>query len=221
MGTAAHTMNPTPEPTWFGQYVGALDPKTNQTDYWKYTVFSIILVALSGLFVVNLRRGVIGRRFLAIRSNERAAAAAGVNVARTKMLGFGVSSFLAGLAGVLIAYKMPMVTSEFFSPFVGLAMIAFVYLGGITTVWGAVLGGMLVGGGLLSEFGSLHFEGITQAYINAVGGVGLIVNAILTSGEGISLTATNQAKALVATIRGTAPGVSEAEEPVSSHKENA
>ena len=114
-----------------------------------------------------------------------------------------------------------MVTSEFFSPFVGLAMIAFVYLGGITTVWGAVLGGMLVGGGLLSEFGSLHFEGITQAYINAVGGVGLIVNATLTSGEGISLTATNQAKALVATIRGTAPGVSEAEEPVSSHKENA
>ena len=115
---------------------------------------------------------------------------------------------------------MPMVTSEFFSPFVGLAMIAFVYLGGITTVWGAVLGGMLVGGGLLSEFGSLHFEGITQAYINAVGGIGLIVNAVLTSGEGISLTITNQAKALVATMRGTTPHVHEEEELVSAEEVN-
>ena len=220
MGTAAHTMNPTPKPEWFGQYVGALDEQSNQTDYWKYTVFAIIVVALAGIFVVNLRRGIIGRRFLAIRSNERAAAAAGVNVARTKMLGFGVSSFLAGLAGMLVAYKMPMVTSEFFSPFVGLAMIAFVYLGGITTVWGAVLGGMLVGGGLLSEFGSLHFEGITQAYINAVGGIGLVVNAVLTSGEGISLTITNQAKALVATMRGTTQNHGEKEELVSVDEEN-
>ena len=136
------------------------------------------------------------------------------------MLGFGVSSFLAGLAGMLVAYKMPMVTSEFFSPFVGLAMIAFVYLGGITTVWGAVLGGMLVGGGLLSEFGSLHFEGITQAYINAVGGIGLVVNAVLTSGEGISLTITNQAKALVATMRGTTQNHDEKEELVSVEEEN-
>ena len=121
---------------------------------------------------------------------------------------------------MLVAYKMPMVTSEFFSPFVGLAMIAFVYLGGITTVWGAVLGGMLVGGGLLSEFGSLHFEGITQAYINAVGGIGLVVNAVLTSGEGISLTITNQAKALVATMRGTTQNHDEKEELVSVEEEN-
>ena len=115
---------------------------------------------------------------------------------------------------------MPMVTSEFFSPFVGLAMIAFVYLGGITTVWGAVLGGMLVGGGLLSEFGSLHFEGITQAYINAVGGVGLIVNAILTSGEGISLTVTNQAKHMVATMRGKTSEVDVVKEINEPEKEN-
>ena len=115
---------------------------------------------------------------------------------------------------------MPMVTSEFFSPFVGLAMIAFVYLGGITTVWGAVLGGMLVGGGLFSEFGGLHFEGITQAYINAVGGIGLIANAILTSGEGISLTLTNQAKALIATMRGTTPKTDEQEELVVAEEAN-
>ena len=221
MGSAAKTINPTPEPEWFGQYVGALDKENHQTSYWKYTVFAVILVALAGLFVVNLRRGVIGRRFLAIRSNERAAAAAGVNVARTKMLGFGISSFLAGLAGVLFAYKIPMITSENFSPFAGLALLAFVYLGGITTVWGAIFGGMLAAGGLVSEFGALHFHGITQAYINAVGGIGLVVNAIFTNGEGVSLTLTNSAKALTATMRGTTPGNNEVEELSLSGKESS
>ena len=135
------------------------------------------------------------------------------------MLGFGISSFLAGLAGVLFAYKIPMITSENFSPFAGLALLAFVYLGGITTVWGAIFGGMLAAGGLISEFGALHFHGITQAYINAVGGVGLVVNAIFTNGEGISLTLTNSAKALAATMRGTTPGSNEIKEHSSSGKE--
>ena len=67
MGTAAHTMNPTPKPEWFGQYVGALDETSNQTDYWKFTLFAVIVTAIAGLFVVNLRRGVTGRRFLAFR----------------------------------------------------------------------------------------------------------------------------------------------------------
>ena len=202
MGVGADTTNPTPDPVWFGQRVGALDQDTFRTDYWHYTVFALILVALAGLLVVNVRRGVLGRRFLAIRSNERAAAAAGVDVARTKMLGFGLSSLLAGMAGVLVAYKVPMITSEYFDPFFGLAMLAFVYLGGITTVWGAILGGMLVGGGLISEFGSLHFEGITQAYIRAAGAIGLVVNAVITNGEGISLMVTKRAKELAAVMRG-------------------
>ena len=201
MGVASVTTNPTPEPKWFGQYIGALDESTYRNDYWKYTFFALVVVSLASLLVVNLRRGLTGRRFLAIRSNERAAAAAGVNVARTKMLGFGVSSFLAGLAGMLIAYKLPMITSENFSPLAGLAMIAFAYIGGITTVTGAVLGGILVGGGLISEFSSLHFEGITRSYINVVGAVGLIVTAIFTSGEGTALSVAKSAKAMVTGMR--------------------
>jgi hypothetical protein len=61
---------------------------------------------------------------------------------------------------------------------------------------------MLVGGGLISEFGSLHFEGITQAYIRAAGAIGLVVNAVITNGEGISLMVTKRAKELAAVMRG-------------------
>ena len=53
--------------------------------------------------VVNLRRSATGRRFLAVRGNERAAAAAGVNVAGTKLLAFGLSAFIAGIGGALSA----------------------------------------------------------------------------------------------------------------------
>ena len=80
-------------------------------------------------------------------------------------------------------------------------MIAFAYIGGITTVTGAVLGGILVGGGLISEFSSLHFEGITRSYINVVGAVGLIATAIFTSGEGTALSVAKSAKAMVTGMR--------------------
>ena len=209
MGAGAATTNPTPDPNWFGVEVGALDEKTFRTDYWKYTIFALIFVAIGGLIVANLRRGILGRRFLAIRPNERAAAAAGVDVARTKMIGFGVSSLLAGMAGILVAYKVPVITSEYFNPFVGLGFLAFVYLGGITTVWGAIFGGLLAAGGIISEFGSLHFEGITQAYINAVGAIGLVINAIVTNGEGVALMLTNRSKEMTGVMRGTSSSPNE------------
>ena len=160
-----------------------------------------LIVALVGLLVVNLRRGAIGRRFLAVRANERAAAAAGINVAQTKMLGFGISSAIAGLAGVMFAFKLSALTSESFSPFVGLALLAFVYLGGITTLWGALIGGCLVAGGIIAEFGALHFDGINQAIINLIGAIGLVVNAIVTNGEGIALLQTDQGKHVLSGLR--------------------
>ena len=50
-----------------------------------------MLMASCWLVVANIRRTGTGRRFLAVRANERAAAAAGINVARTKLLAFGIA----------------------------------------------------------------------------------------------------------------------------------
>ncbi len=201
LGEGAKSTNPTPEPSWFGQYVGAFNPDTNRTDYWKYTAFLILAVSLVGVAVANLRRGAMGRKFLAVRANERAAAAAGIDVSKTKMLGFGISSAIAGIAGVLFAYKLPAVSSDNFSVFAGLALLAFAYLGGITTIGGAVIGGLLVAGGLSAETLGVHFEDIDVAYINAVGAIGLIINAIVTGGEGIAMLQTDQGKHILAGLR--------------------
>lgn len=200
-GDGADTTNPMPVPTVGDSSLSGFNPESNQTDNWKYTVMLVIIAAVVGILVLNLRRGAVGRRFLAVRANERAAAAAGIDVAQTKMLGFGISSAIAGIGGVMFAFKLSQLTSENFSPFVGLALLAFVYLGGITTLFGAIIGGLLVAGGLMAEFGALHFEGLNQAIINLIGAVGLIVNAIVTGGEGVALVQTDQGRHVLAGLR--------------------
>ena len=201
MGDGSVSVNPTPEPYWFGQYVGGFNPNTARNDYWKFSLFLIITAALLGIAVANLRRGQIGRRFLAIRANERAASAAGINVANMKLLGFGISSGIAAIAGCLLAYKLPGLQETQFEVFGGLALLAFVYLGGITTIWGAIVGGCLMAGGLLPEFLGVHFENIDKGLINAVGAIGLVVNAKITNGEGIALLQTDLVKNTLAALR--------------------
>ena len=68
--------------------------------YWILAVAVLLC-----LFVANLRSSGLGKRMLAVRSNERAAAAAGIHVARVKIAAFGISSFIAGVAGALYAYN--------------------------------------------------------------------------------------------------------------------
>jgi branched-chain amino acid transport system permease protein len=174
-----------PQPRWFGLSLTANDPVTNQPDYWHFTVFALVMFILLGLAVVNLRRGAVGRRFLAVRSNERAAAAAGIDVARTKLFGFAIASAIAGVGGVLQAYRLGNVQSENYGLFVGIGILAFAYLGGITSVWGAIIGGVLVAGGLASQIISNITGSDFNTYVSLIGAVGLILTAILNP-EGIS-----------------------------------
>ena len=96
-------------------------------------MFGFFVVAVTvalGLFVANLRRSTLGQRMLAVRSNERAAAAAGVNVRNVKLAAFGISSFIAGIAGALYGYNFSSVTVTRFSALTALSLIAFAYVGG-------------------------------------------------------------------------------------------
>jgi len=108
----------------------------------------VVLVA-AGLGVARLRRSPLGGRFLAVRGNERAAAAAGIDVAHTKLRAFVLASFLAGLAGALTGYAQGQLSYESFGVFVSLSFLAISYLGGVATISGALIGGLLVPGGLV------------------------------------------------------------------------
>jgi branched-chain amino acid transport system permease protein len=111
-------------------------------------VFLIVVVALS-LLVANVRRSTLGQQMLAVRSNERAAAATGISVTRIKFTAYAISSFIAGTAGWMYAYNFGSVSAARFGFLIALGFVAFAYIGGITMVAGAVVGGLVATEGLV------------------------------------------------------------------------
>jgi branched-chain amino acid transport system permease protein len=133
----------------------------------------VVTVVLLGMLVAGIRRSGLGQRMLAVRSNERAAAAAGIDVRAVKLVAFAISSAIAGIAGALYAYNFGSVTASRFGIVTALSFVAFAYLGGITTVSGAVVGGLLVSGGLAIHTVTVAF-GIPVDYQLLVAGLALI-----------------------------------------------
>jgi branched-chain amino acid transport system permease protein len=140
-------------------------------------VILAVIVALC-LLVANLRNTTLGRRMLAVRSNERAAAAAGINVTHVKVAAFALAAFIAGVAGVLYAYNFNSAEATKFSALNALGLIAFAYVGGITMVSGAIFAG-LISTGALFPYAFEHWFGLTGNWALLVGGLALIANLAL------------------------------------------
>jgi branched-chain amino acid transport system permease protein len=152
-------------------------------------VFGFLVLAATlalCMLVANVRRASLGQRMLAVRSNERAAAAAGINVRNTKLAGFGIAAFIAGMAGALYAYNFGSVSYSRFGALAALGLIAFAYFGGITMVSGAVLAGVGATEGLFPHAFDKWF-GLSGNWALLVGGFALIVT-LLVNPEGIAGT---------------------------------
>jgi branched-chain amino acid transport system permease protein len=146
-----------------------------------FTVLIVLFVISVGYML--LARGETGRAMLAVRSNERAAAAAGLNVRQVKLIAFGLAGFVAGVGGCLIGYSQGELSVTSFAVFVGLDMLAVAYLGGITSLTGAVWAGILGPLGIVYVFLNAHIH--FGQYYQLVAGLGLIMTAILNP-EGIA-----------------------------------
>jgi sulfate-transporting ATPase len=109
-------------------------------------LFTLVVVAVG---VAVLRRSALGSAMLAVRANERSAAAVGVNVVRVKVLAFALASFIAGLGGSLLAYRRGVVTFDSFTAIGGLALLSTAYLAGVTSVWGGINAGILASTGIV------------------------------------------------------------------------
>ncbi len=145
----------------------------------EFAIFVLVVLLGCIALVANLRRNGTGRRFLAVRANERAAAAAGINVARTKLLAFGIAAGIAGIGGVMLGFNQNQVSSAGFVYQASLAYLAFAYLGGITSINGAVVGGLLAPAGVIAIAGGYFFrDAEIESYTAILGGLGMIVTAI-------------------------------------------
>ncbi|GAA4351954.1 ABC transporter permease [Angustibacter luteus] len=164
-----------PTPTFMGFNLGI----ASGPDYPR-TIFGVLILAIVigvGVVVARLRNSSTGRMLLAVRSNERAAAASGINVPRAKLLAFGISSFIAGLGGVLLAYQQGSVSASSFGVFQSLGLLAIAYVAGIGRISGAVVAGLLLSGAglMVSAFDKYLGLGIYQAVI---AGIALTLTAI-------------------------------------------
>ncbi len=117
----------------------------------RYSILSLLAVALAGLAVANVRRSGTGRQLLAVRSNERAAASLGISLARSKLYAFSVGAVLAALGGLVIVFATP--TPEFnpqFSQFQNIEVIVLAVIGGVGFIMGSVIGGIIAPAALLA-----------------------------------------------------------------------
>ncbi|HEX4754083.1 MAG TPA: ABC transporter permease, partial [Solirubrobacterales bacterium] len=124
-----------------------------------FGVFVLLVVCGIGLLVARLRGAPAGRMMIAVRSNERAAAAAGINVNRTKLFAFALSSWIAGVGGVLFAYAQQTVSPPTFETFSSLTLVAIAFVAGIGRISGAIFAGiMMASTGLFVTFLDREFN---------------------------------------------------------------
>lgn len=142
-----------------------------------FGLFVLVVLVLACAAVIRLRQSRLGEQMLAVRANERAAAAAGVNVAGVKLAAFGIAAFLAGIAGALNGYKLGAIKIGSFSVLANLSILAFAYLGGISTVTGALYAGTLFASGIGVVLGEELIE--LGRYETYVAGVALAVTAVV------------------------------------------
>jgi ABC-type branched-subunit amino acid transport system ATPase component/ABC-type branched-subunit amino acid transport system permease subunit len=181
----------------------------------RYGVMTLIFFVLSALVVTNLRRGRAGRRMIAVRTNERAAAALGVNGAQTKMYAFAVSAGIAALGGVLAAFQSTTVILLNFTPQQSISVVAFVVLGGLGFALGPIWGSLFIAGGIGTPLGhsvttALGFDPeVTTQYVALVGGL-FVVLTLVANPDGLAPANNAGARLLLRAVRRTpAPTLSE------------
>lgn len=111
-----------------------------------YYYLALLLLVLAMLYVRNVTRSTLGRSMVAVRDRELAAAVLGVNVARTKIRAFVISSVLAGVAGALYGSFLSFAVPADWGLVLSIEYVVMIVVGGMASLWGPVLGALFVVG---------------------------------------------------------------------------
>ncbi len=111
------------------------------TKYY-YLVWSIVILVL--LLSLNIIRSRVGRALRSIHGNELAAGTIGVNVSKYKIWVFVISAVLASVAGSLYAHYLNFINPASFDLFVSIKFLIMIILGGMHSLWGAIVGAALI-----------------------------------------------------------------------------
>jgi branched-chain amino acid transport system permease protein len=129
-------LNGVAPPQLFGHSFGV-----NATPYYYVGLALVGLLIVTSLKLKNSR---VGRAWMAIREDEIAAAAMGVDCVRFKLLAFAIGAAFAGATGTFYVAKLQTATPEMFMFPVSVMVLVMVVFGGIGSVWGVVVGALLL-----------------------------------------------------------------------------
>jgi branched-chain amino acid transport system permease protein len=153
-----------PDQPWFPG-LGQFDSATNLRPFY-WLIFAILLLVL---FVnVRLRDSRLGRAWVALREDEVAAVSMGIPLVRTKLLAYAIGAAFGGMAGAFFGDYYTVINADQFQFGFSILILAMIIIGGLGSIWGAVLGGLVLGylnnyfipnvfNSLPSKFG-LHFN---------------------------------------------------------------
>lgn len=125
----------------FGGALGLETPRYDKDTLFLYA-FGCVLITLA--VIQNLMRSKHGRAITAIRDNEIAARATGINVTKYKLIAFTMSAFFAGIAGVLYSYSNYNVQSAKFGYNYSIEILVMVVLGSIGSINGSIIAATLI-----------------------------------------------------------------------------
>jgi ABC-type branched-subunit amino acid transport system ATPase component/branched-subunit amino acid ABC-type transport system permease component len=140
----------------------------------RYAVLTLIFLVLTGLVVANLRRSRAGRRLIAVRTNERAAAAMGISVPGAKLFAFVFGGMIASLGGILLVFYQPILDFTNFAGLNSVTLTQFAVFGGVGNLGGPLIGSSFQGGTLGQQIFSF-LGGNVAIYLALASGVGLLI----------------------------------------------
>ncbi len=166
-----------PTPRLFGMDLGI--GSGNDFPRPAFGIMCLVVLVVVALGISFLRTSRLGSAMLAVRADERSAAASGINVVKVKLIGFAIAAFVAGLGGSLLAYQLGNVTFQDFDAFLGLVTFSVVVVAGITSVSGGILAGIISAGGILvAVISSGVGSGGVDNWYGIVAGIGVILTVI-------------------------------------------
>lgn len=173
-------------PSLFGLPIDRLDHPE------RYATVCLVALVVVTLLVANLRRGRAGRRMIAVRENERAAASLGISVFGAKLYAFALGAAIAGLGGVLLAFRATtIVYTTDYSVEQSINAVVYAVIGSIGFIVGPLVGSTFALGTLGPRVFDTIFGSEIANAMQIVGGFGLIV-VLLTAPDGIVANVSRQ-----------------------------
>lgn len=149
----------------------------------RYGIFVLAMALLTVVVVGNVRRGRSGRRLIAVRTNERAAAALGINVMVAKLYAFSLASAIAALGGILLAFRLSSISYQSFSSFTSITYVGIALVGGVGYLFGAFIGATMATAGFTQQVMESTWDGVGR-WIQLISGISILL-IVLQNKDGV------------------------------------